>query len=69
MVARYFKRMTGKTLTTFTNELRVEYACTRLETPGQSITEVCFDSGFNNLTHFCKSFRKHTGMTPSAFRR
>lgn len=65
---RYFKRMTGKTLTRFTNELRVEYACSRLNVPGCSVSDVCFDSGFNNLTHFNTSFRRHTGMTPSGYR-
>jgi len=33
-----------------------------------SITEVCFESGFNNFSHFNKSFKAFTGRNPSDYR-
>ena len=33
-----------------------------------SVTEICFRTGFNNLTSFSRSFKKYTGMSPSDFR-
>jgi AraC-like DNA-binding protein len=64
---RYFKKMTGLTLTDFLQEYRVSQACLLLleDIP---ITEVSFASGFSNLSHFNKTFRKLTGQTPSAYR-
>jgi AraC-like DNA-binding protein len=34
-----------------------------------AIVDVCYDSGFNNLSHFNKQFRKNTGVTPSEYRK
>ncbi|GAB3834456.1 AraC family transcriptional regulator [Hymenobacter jeollabukensis] len=64
---RYFKRMTGLTLTDFVQEYRVNHACLLL-LEDRPITEVSFASGFNNLSHFNKTFRKLTGLSPSAYR-
>jgi AraC family transcriptional regulator len=35
----------------------------------QSITEVALDCGFSHAQHFATTFRRATGLTPSAFRR
>jgi transcriptional regulator GlxA family with amidase domain len=32
---------------------------------GMSVTDVCYATGFNNLSHFIKSFRAHFGVSPS----
>jgi AraC-like DNA-binding protein/mannose-6-phosphate isomerase-like protein (cupin superfamily) len=64
---RYFKKATNLTLTEFLQGNRVNHAC-RLLLGDHSITEVCFASGFNNLSHFNKTFRKHIGLSPSAYR-
>ncbi|MEM8908815.1 MAG: AraC family transcriptional regulator, partial [Bacteroidota bacterium] len=66
---RYLKKLTGKTFTHFVNEFRVTYACRLLADSHLSIAEVCFDSGFNNLSHFNKHFKKVTGQSPSEYRR
>jgi AraC-like DNA-binding protein len=34
-----------------------------------SVLEVCLDSGYNNLSHFNKQFKKNTGLSPSEYRR
>jgi AraC-like DNA-binding protein len=65
---RYFKRVTGKTFTEFVNDFRVSYACKLLSDTSLSISEVCFDSGFNNSSHFNRLFKSITGKTPLAYR-
>ncbi|GHA31906.1 AraC family transcriptional regulator [Salinimicrobium marinum] len=65
---RYFKKVTGKTFTEFVNEYRLTHAAKLLHEKQISITEVCYDSGFNNFSHFNKRFKKFTGKAPSAYR-
>jgi len=53
----------------FVNGYRVEYAKTLLlDTPKRSIIQVLHDSGFNSKSSFNTAFKKHAGLTPSAFR-
>lgn len=66
---RYLKKWTGKTFTQFVNEFRVAHACRLLGDEHRSIAEVSFESGFNNLSHFNKQFRKISGTTPREFRK
>lgn len=66
---RYFKTHTRKTYNSFLQELRVGYASKLLIENKLSITEICFESGFNNITNFYKAFRKITGKTPFAYQR
>jgi AraC-like DNA-binding protein len=65
---RYFKKMSGKTFTGFVNEYRLVHASKLLSENSMSITEICFESGFNNFSYFNKSFRKFTGKSPSEYR-
>ena len=65
---RYFKKITHKTFTQFVNECRLVHASELLAEQPLSITEVCYESGFNNFSHFHKSFKKFTGQTPSEYR-
>jgi len=65
---RYFKKITNKTFTQFVNEYRLVHASKLLAEQPLSITEVCFESGFNNFSHFNKSFKTFTGQNPSEYR-
>ncbi len=65
---RYFKKVTHKTFVQFVNEYRLVHASNLLSESDRSITEICFESGFNNFSHFNKSFRAFTGMSPSEYR-
>lgn len=65
---RYFKKITNKTFTQFVNEYRLVHASKLLAEKPMSITEVCFESGFNNFSHFNKSFKAFTGQNPSEYR-
>lgn len=65
---RYFKKITGKTFIRFLNEYRLVHAAKLLHEKQISILDVCFESGFNNFSHFNKLFRKFTGKAPSIYR-
>lgn len=65
---RYFKKITGKTFTKFVNEYRLVHASKLLAEKPMSITDVCFECGFNNFSHFNKSFKLFTGKKPSEYR-
>lgn len=65
---RYFKKITNKTFTKFVNEYRLVHASKLLAEKPMSIADVCFESGFNNFSHFNKSFKAFTGQNPSEYR-
>lgn len=66
---RYFKKLTGKTFTHFVNEFRIAHACKLLSQGVLPISEVCYESGFNNFSHFNKQFKLITGSSPSKYRK
>lgn len=65
---RYFKKVTGKTFTKFVNEYRVVHATKLLSESQISITDVCFECGFNNFSHFNNVFKEFTGKSASKYR-
>ena len=65
---RYFKRITNKTFTTFVNDYRLVHASKLLSENTKSITEISYESGFNNFSHFNKSFKAFTGKSASQYR-
>ncbi|WP_119079387.1 helix-turn-helix domain-containing protein [Chitinophaga alhagiae] len=67
--SRYFRQVTKKTFSHFVNQIRVGHACRQLMKTHFSISYICQDSGFNNMTNFSKQFRKIVRLSPSAFRR
>jgi len=65
---RYFKKATGKTFTKLVNEFRVVHATKLLSESKMTITDICFECGFNNFSHFNKLFNEFTGKSASAYR-
>lgn len=64
---RYFKKMTGQTLTSLLQEYRISQARLLL-LQGQSVAAAAFATGFNNLSHFNRTFRRLVGQRPSEYR-
>ncbi len=64
---RFFKLRTRKTYTNFLNEMRVSQACKLLIANESSIQDICFQTGFSNLSNFNRIFKKVTGKTPSQY--
>jgi len=65
---RYFKKITNKTFTKFVNDYRLVHASKLLAEKPISISEICFESGFNNLSYFNKSFKEFSGRSASQYR-
>lgn len=65
---RYFKKVTGKTFTKLVNEYRVVHATKLLSESQMSITDISFECGFNNFSHFNKVFNEITGKSASKYR-
>lgn len=66
---RYFKKVTGKTFTKLVNEYRVVHATKLLSESTMSITDISFECGFNNFSHFNKLFKEITGKNASGYRK
>lgn len=67
--SRSFRRHTGQALVKYVNRLRINLACQLLMGRDEmKITDVCFSSGFNNISNFNRQFQAQKGMTPSRFR-
>ena len=66
---RYFKRLTNKTFTQFVNEYRVAHACQLLADESLTISNIGFESGYNNISHFNKQFKNITNTSPGEYRK
>ncbi len=67
--SRFFKQATGRGFVEFVNRLRVSKSCELLSTSDKPVTDVCFESGFSNVSNFNRRFQQLKGMTPSGYRR
>jgi len=67
--SHYFKKRTQNSFTDFINEMRLNHAAQLILTQQKNIAEICFESGFNNLSNFNRMFKKWSGITPLQFRK
>jgi len=65
---RYFKKSTHLTFTDFLNQYRINQA-KKLLMQDKNVSDACYETGFENLSHFNKTFKKFTGENPSTFRK
>ncbi|MEX0273161.1 MAG: AraC family transcriptional regulator [Flavobacteriaceae bacterium] len=65
--SRFFKRINHKTFKTYLNELRIGYACKLLLENNKSIAQVCYESGFNNISNFNRQFRQLKQCSPREY--
>jgi AraC-like DNA-binding protein len=66
---KFYKKRTCKTFTQTLNEIRVGHACKLFIEKGASVAEVCYQSGFNNLSYFHRNFKKITQFAPLEYRK
>ena len=64
---RYFKKTTGKTFIEFLNQYRISQS-KRLLLKGQTVSEAAYNSGFESLSYFNRTFKKIAGENPLAFK-
>ncbi|MFU0505255.1 helix-turn-helix domain-containing protein [Pseudaminobacter sp. NGMCC 1.201702] len=67
-LARDFRRRFGCTVGHYIRQRRVEFACHRLTTSQNPLSEIAFDAGFADQSHFTNTFRQLVGMPPGVFR-
>lgn len=66
--SHFFKKSTNSSFSDYVIDLRLGHAARELIETEKSISEICFDSGFSNISNFNRSFKRKLGFTPSAFR-
>jgi AraC-like DNA-binding protein len=64
---RNIKKLTGYTAVEFIRILRLHHAYFLLTQKDITVTEACYQSGFNNVSYFIKCFKLIFGLTPTNF--
>jgi AraC-like DNA-binding protein len=67
--SRFFRRATNRTFRAFLNQVRVGHASQLLLETDRSVADVCFDSGFSNLSNFNRQFLRLRKVSPRDYRR
>ena len=67
--SRFFRRATNRTFRTFLNEVRIGHASHLLLETDQAVAEVCYGSGFGNLSNFNRQFLKLRKVSPRDYRK
>ena len=66
--SRYFRRHTGVPFVQYVNRLRINLACQLLMSDELSVTDICYQVGFNNLSNFNRQFLLLKQMSPTRWR-
>ena len=68
-LSRLFRNVTGMSCIDYVIEYRLTKAMGFLRSTDKPIIEIAYETGFNNISYFNRTFKKHCGQTPSEFRR
>ncbi|CAI6029070.1 HTH-type transcriptional regulator MtrA [Paenibacillus sp. JJ-100] len=66
---RFFKQLVQKSPVDYINYYRVQQACIQLENTDRKIVDIAMDVGFEHLSYFITTFKKHRHTTPSHYRK
>ncbi len=66
---KLFKAITGYTITSYTNTLRINLAQKLIIESKNNIGEIAYDTGFSSTQHFNKVFKSITGCTPKEYKK
>lgn len=67
-LSRFLKQKTGRNFMDSLNEIRIGQAARMLIDTNNTITEISYDCGFNNVSNFNRIFKKRKALTPGEFR-
>jgi two-component system, response regulator YesN len=62
-----FKKETGTSFVEYRMQLRMEKALKLIDTGTMKITDIAISLGYEDLSHFTKTFKKYTGVSPSKY--
>ena len=68
-LSRLFKEIMGETLSNYVQTLRINYGAMLLRTTDMGILPISSMCGYDSLSHFIKTFKKHFKMTPKEYRK
>jgi len=68
-LARVFRQFQRCTVGDYVRAVRIDYARRKILTSHEPLVEIALSAGFADQTHFTRSFKRVTGMTPTEFRR
>ena len=68
-LAEQFRRHYRSTVSDYLRQLRITGATRLLGNADLPLAQVALQTGFADQSHFCRVFKRHTGMTPAAYRR
>lgn len=63
-----FKNLTGKTFSEFLLDLRMRKSMELLIETDMSVTDICYKVGFNDVTYFCRVFKRVIGFSPKHYK-
>ena len=66
---RYFKSRTNKTFSDFVKEIRIGNACKILQDENKSISQTCYESGYNTVSNFNNQFKSLKGVSPLQYQK
>lgn len=66
---RFFKKIARQTFVEALTKFRVNHAANLLVSTEKPVAEICFESGFNNISYFNKSFKSSLNISPLAYRK
>jgi AraC-like DNA-binding protein len=68
-LTRRFTQVVGQRMRAYVLQLRIQHACRLILIHDKSIKGVAFESGFNRIEVFRRTFRKYVGVSPTDYRR
>lgn len=68
-LSRSMKKYTGMTVTEYINSLRLNFIANMLQNSNHSVSDIIFESGFNNISWASEQFKERFGMTMSEYRK
>lgn len=66
--SRFFKAHTGSTFVDYIADIRIGLVTRLLAESSKSVSEICYDCGFNNISNFNRIFKAKKGCSPKEFR-
>ena len=67
-LSRTFKKAFNLSIGEYTRQVKIEHACNKLTRSKMSLSEIAFELGFADQSHFCRSFKSAVGVSPLTYR-